>query len=172
MLDNAVRNILPNSKGTDLENVWHGTEVNLNVSALITEDYLPDVNMRLVFYKRLANCKNETDLHDLQVEMIDRFGLLPEPTKGLFRLAELRQFAQKLGIRKIEAGRTEGRLCFGDNTPVEPKIIITMIQNEPQTFQIQRNDQLKFRTNMETTDMRFSAVSGILNQLLSEMRIS
>ena len=172
MLDNAVRNILPNSKGTDLENVWAGTEVNLNVSALITEDYLPDVNMRLVFYKRIANCKNETDLHDLQVEMIDRFGLLPEPTKGLFKLAELRQFAQKLGIRKIEAGRTEGRLCFGDNTPVEPKIIITMIQNEPQKFQIQRNDQLKFRTNMETTDMRFSAVSGILNQLLSEMRIS
>ena len=168
MLDNAVRNIMPDSRSNGLEDLSLGTEVNLNVSALITEDYLPDINMRLVFYKRIANCKNEMDLYDLQVEMIDRFGLLPEPTKVLFKLAELRQLAQKLGIRKIEAGNNDGRLCFRDNTPVEPRTIIAMIQNEPQTFQIHRNDQLKFRANMGNTDMRFSTVTGILNQLISK----
>ena len=168
MLNNAVSNVMPDSRGDGLENLSHGTEVNLNVSALITEDYLPDINMRLVLYKRIANCENEIDLYDLQVEMIDRFGLLPEPTKVLFKLAELRQLAQKLGIRKIEAGNTDGRLCFRENTPVEPQTIIAMIQNEPQTFQIHRNDQLKFRADMGNTDMRFSAVSGILNQLISK----
>ena len=104
--------------------------------------------------------------------MIDRFGRLPEPTKGLFKLAELRQIAQKLGIKKVEAGQTDGRLCFSDNTPVEPKAIITMVQSEPQRYQIQRNDQLKFKANMINTDMRFSAVSGILNLLLSKTKIS
>ena len=104
--------------------------------------------------------------------MIDRFGLLPEPTKGLFKLAELRQIAQKLGIKKVEAGQTDGRLCFKDNTPVEPGTIITMVQSEPQRYQIQRNDQLKFKANMINTDMRFSAVSGILNLLLSKTKIS
>ena len=172
MLDNAVRNILPDSSSEELENLSNGTEVNLNVSALITEDYLPDINMRLVLYKRIANCKDDADLYDLQVEMIDRFGLLPEPTKGLFKLAELRQIAQKLGIKKVEAGQTDGRLCFGDNTPVEPNTIITMVQSEPQRYQIQRNDQLKFKANMINTEMRFSAVSGILNLLLSKTKIS
>ena len=172
MLDNAVRNILPDSSSAELENLSDGIEVNLNVSALITEDYLPDTNMRLVLYKRIANCKDDADLYDLQVEMIDRFGLLPEPTKGLFKLAELRQIAQRLGIKKVEAGQTDGRLCFSDNTPVEPKAIITMVQSEPQRYQIQRNDQLKFKANMINTDMRFSAVSGILNLLLSKTKIS
>ncbi len=74
-----------------------GVEVNLHIPALIPDDYLPDVNMRLTLYKRLSNCQTKEQLHELQVEMIDRFGLLPEQVKALFQLAELRQLGEQTG---------------------------------------------------------------------------
>src|SRR5690606_35635385 len=75
----------------------HGPEVDLKVPALLPNDYMPDVHMRLVLYKRIASAPNQAALDELQVEMIDRFGLLPEQAKNLFRLAELRQMALPLG---------------------------------------------------------------------------
>jgi transcription-repair coupling factor (superfamily II helicase) len=124
--------------------------------------------MRLTLYKRLANCKTETDLYDLQVEMIDRFGLLSEPIKALFKLAELRQAGEKLGIKKIEAGPTGGRLCFDIETPVEPITIIKMIQAAPRTYRLKNNDQLSFTLDMESHEQRFSEVAGILKHLMTE----
>src|SRR5690606_8383003 len=91
-----------------------GTEIELKVPALLPSDYMPDVHMRLVLYKRIASAPDQAALDELQVEMIDRFGLLPEAAKNLFRLAELRQMALPLGIQKIEAGPSGGRLVFKD----------------------------------------------------------
>jgi transcription-repair coupling factor (superfamily II helicase) len=84
------------------KNLDQGTEVNLRVPALIPDDYLPDVNGRLILYKRIAAATSNDELRSLQVEMIDRFGLLPEQVKVLFSITELKQQADKIGIKKIE----------------------------------------------------------------------
>ncbi len=60
------------------------SEIDLHLTALIPEAYLVDVPLRLQFYKRIANAKTTQDLDDIQVEMIDRFGLLPDVLKQLF----------------------------------------------------------------------------------------
>ncbi|MGX8249391.1 TRCF domain-containing protein, partial [Escherichia coli] len=93
-----------------------GPEINLRVPALIPEDYLPDVHARLILYKRIANASDEDGLKELQVEMIDRFGLLPEPTKNLMRLTLLKLQADKLGITKVDAGPQGGRIEFAAET--------------------------------------------------------
>ncbi|MBS1236524.1 MAG: transcription-repair coupling factor, partial [Proteobacteria bacterium] len=82
----------------------HGPEIDLRVPALIPADYLPDVHARLILYKRIAGAASTEELRELQVEMIDRFGLLPEPVKSLFSVTELKIKATPLGVRKIEAG--------------------------------------------------------------------
>jgi transcription-repair coupling factor (superfamily II helicase) len=159
----AVRN------GTELDfdaALDQGIEVNMHLPALIPDDYLPDVNMRLTLYKRLADCKTPSDLHELQVEMIDRFGLLPEPAKVLFQLAELKQIGEKLGLKKIEAGPNGGRLQFTSKTQVEPITIIKMVQKEPDTFRLQSNDQLSFTMPMDDAKQRFESVNNILLRLL------
>jgi len=166
MLERAV-NAIKNGKQTELGAALdQGIEVNLHLPALIPDDYLPDVNMRLTLYKRLANCQTERDLYELQVEMIDRFGLLPEPAKTLFELAKLRQMGERLGLIKIEAGPNGGRLKFSANTPVEPMTIIEMVQKRPGTFRLQNNDQLSFTTEMETAEERVDKLTFILNQLM------
>jgi transcription-repair coupling factor (superfamily II helicase) len=138
----------------------------MHLPALIPDDYLPDVNMRLTIYKRLSDCKTPPDLHELQVEMIDRFGLLPEPAKVLFQLAELKQKGEKLGLKKIEPGPNGGRLQFTSTTQVEPITIIKMVQKEPDTFRLQSNDQLSFTMPMDDAKQRFESVNNILGRLL------
>ena len=63
----------------------HGVEMDLHMPALIPEDYLPDVHTRLIMYKRIASAKEIGELDELQVEMIDRFGLFPPQVRTLFR---------------------------------------------------------------------------------------
>jgi len=167
MLDRAV-NAIRNGAKPDLDAALHqGIEVNMHLPALIPDGYLPDVNMRLTLYKRLSNCQTKDHLHELQVEMIDRFGLLPDEVRALFQLAELRQLGEQLGLKKIEAGPNGGRLQFTENTAVEPMTIVSMVQNNPAIFRLQNNDQLSFTMPMDSAEQRFSEVNKILQQLLT-----
>ena len=166
MLDRAVAAIRNGTQPDFDAALNQGLEVNMHLPALIPDDYLPDVNMRLTIYKRLADCQSKSDLHELQVEMIDRFGLIPEVSKTLFKLAELRLVGEQLGLKKIEAGLTHGRLQFKTTTIVEPITIIKMVQTKPSTYRLQNNDQLSFTMDMENPEQRFSIVHNILQELL------
>ena len=109
----------------------HGSEIKLHMPALIPEDYLPDINSRLILYKRIAAAGSEQELRDLQVEMIDRFGLLPAQVKNLFQVARLRLKAQDLGITAIEAGPEGGSIDFRTNTRVHPISLVKLVQSDP-----------------------------------------
>jgi len=112
LLERAV-NALKSGQQPELDKpLDHGAEVDLSVSALIPDDYLPDIHSRLIMYKRIASADNEDELRELQVEMIDRFGLLPDNVKNLFRVTSFKLKATPLGIRKIEFGKDGGRIIF------------------------------------------------------------
>ncbi|MFP4603260.1 MAG: transcription-repair coupling factor, partial [Halochromatium sp.] len=98
LLERAVE-ALKSGKTPELDRpLDHGAEIDLGLPALLPDDYLPDVHTRLVTYKRIASAADRAELKDLQVEMIDRFGLLPEPTKALFAVTELKLKVQPYGI--------------------------------------------------------------------------
>ncbi|RTE65705.1 transcription-repair coupling factor [Amphritea opalescens] len=142
-----------------------GVEINLRVPALIPDEYLPDVHNRLIMYKRIANGKNETDLKELQIEMIDRFGILPEQTKNLFRQTSLKLQAEQLGICKIDAGEKGGRIDFEADTAIDPFKLVQLVQQQPQKFQFGGSSQLKFTMKMDKIEQRFQAVEQLLQQL-------
>jgi transcription-repair coupling factor (superfamily II helicase) len=165
LLDNAVKAI-QQGKIPDIDaSIREGTEVALNIPALIPEDYLPDVNTRLIFYKRLANTRTDDELRELQVEMIDRFGLLPQPLKNLIRTTRLRQRAEGLGIRRIEAGPSGGKLEFTGDTPVDPLTIVRLVQQDPERYQLSGATELKLRAEMETVDKRLETIDALLDTL-------
>jgi len=142
-----------------------GTEVNLHSAALIPETYLPDVNGRLVLYKRIAAAKDEEELRQLRVEMIDRFGLLEAPTKHLFEIARLRLRAQALGIRTIEAGPTGGSIEFAESTTVDPLTLVQLVQSQSQTFKLAGANRLRFETDNAEIDQRAQFVDRLLDSL-------
>lgn len=165
MLERAVKAI-QNGEQPNLEQpLDSGTEVNLRIPALIPEDYLPDVHSRLMLYKRIASAKDDDELKELQVEMIDRFGLLPEQAKNLLRQTELKLQAEQLGIVKIDAGPQGGRIEFSATTKVDPMRLIELIQQQPKQFRFDGATALKFSLPMDTALQRFAMLDGLLEQI-------
>jgi transcription-repair coupling factor (superfamily II helicase) len=143
----------------------HGADVELHIPSLIPDTYLPDVHERLTLYKRIAGARDEDSLKDLQVEMVDRFGLLPEPAKHLFAVAALRLDATKLGMRKLELGPTGGRLHFLAKPNVDPMSVIRMIQSQPKTFAMDGPDKIKVKLELPDAASRVRAARGLLTTL-------
>src|SRR6202023_2489976 len=121
LLERAVA-ALKSGKPADLERPMDaGPEVELHLPALIPEDYVPDVRLRLVLYKRIASTQTREELDELKVEMIDRFGPMPSYAQSLFRTARIKLRAAELGIRKINAGPTGGHVIFEEQNKVDAK---------------------------------------------------
>lgn len=165
MLERAVKNLQEGkTAGANITGVQNN-EVNLRVPALIPDHYLPDTATRLVLYRRIACASDDESLNELQVEMIDRFGLLPDPVKNLFRQTSLRLRAQKMGIEKIEAGSSNLRIEFGAQTSVDPFTLVKLMQQFPTRYKLEDGKRLVIKEDLELAEARFEAVENLLLQL-------
>ncbi|QFU01338.1 Transcription-repair-coupling factor [Halomonas sp. THAF5a] len=165
MLDRAVKAIREGKTPNIEAPLDQGVEVSLNLPALIPDDYLHDVQQRLVMYKRIASAADEAELKELQVEMTDRFGLLPAPVKTLLRQTRLRQRAERLGIARLEAGPEKGRVIFSAQTAVDPLVLVQLIQQAPDHYRLDGADTLRFEADMAQEEARFAAVERLLETL-------
>jgi transcription-repair coupling factor (superfamily II helicase) len=162
LLDRAVR-ALKSGKIPDFDlSSEHETEVELHLPALIPDDYLGDVHARLTLYKRIASARSEDDLRDLQVEMIDRFGLLPDSVKQLFAVASLKLMATPLGIRKLDFGANGGRIVFREKPDVDPMLIIKLIQQLPRVYKLDGQDKLKITLDLPGATERIRSAQEAL----------
>ena len=165
LLERAVA-ALKAGKEADLERpADNGSEVELHVPALIPADYVPDVHLRLVLYKRIATTPTRDELDELKVEMIDRFGPLPPFTQSLFRATHLKLRAAKLGIRKIDAGATSGYIVFEQENKVDPKRVLKLIQGKPKEYRLEGSLKLRFAHIARTDDALFTRVEQLVDQL-------
>lgn len=155
LLDRAV-NALKKGEKIVLEDtlIAKDTEINLNINIIIPENYIPDIYTRLVLYKRIAKATNKDELKDIQIEMIDRFGLLPESVKHLLQVTELKIFARALGIRKITANAKGGSLEFVEKPNIDPMAIIMLIQKQSSKFKLEGPQRLKIINPMEKAEER------------------
>ncbi len=157
---------LKSGKTPELDKPLHeGPEIELRVPALLPDDYLPDVHARLVQYKRIANAENHAELKELQIEMIDRFGLLPDAAKNLFATTALKIEAEEIGIKKIAANEAGGRIEFGDKPNIDPALLIGLIQQSPNVYGFDGKNTFKFKIDMLEAEERFHTVSEMLAQL-------
>lgn len=165
MLEQTVK-ALERGEQPDLETpLAGGPEINLQIPALIPEDYLPDVFSRLALYKRIATCKNDGELDDLQVEMIDRYGLLPTAVKHLFVITRLRLEADRIGIKRIDANADAGRMEFASHTRVNPLVLVKLVQSAPNRYRLEGGTLLRFALDAQEPQQRIAAVEQLLQQL-------
>jgi transcription-repair coupling factor (superfamily II helicase) len=166
LLERAVA-ALKSGKVPELETPMdYGPEVDLQAAALIPEDYLPDIHARLVLYKRIANTETTEDLRELQVEMIDRFGLLPDAVKTLFAITELKQQAAKLGVKKIDANSGGGRIVFTASPTINTEQLIKLIQTEAQCYKFDGADKLRFIKPFSETGQKLEFIGELLRKLM------
>jgi transcription-repair coupling factor (superfamily II helicase) len=165
LLERAVA-ALKTGKQADLEKpVDAGPEVELHLPALIPEDYVPDVHLRLVLYKRIASTQTREELDELKVEMIDRFGPMPQYAQSLFRMAQIKLRAGELGIRKIDAGAASGYIIFEEENKIDSKRIIKLIQGKPKDYRLDGPLKLRFTHDARSEENLFTRIEMLVELL-------
>ncbi len=140
-------------------------EIEGCIPAIIPKTYVDDVHERLVLYKRIANCANDDALKELQIELIDRFGLLPEASKNLFASASLKLICEQLGVTKVYIDDDKALISFSDATPIEPIKIIKLVQQPGQHYQLKGQNQLIINQSMPEDRARFDEVGSLIRSL-------
>jgi transcription-repair coupling factor (superfamily II helicase) len=166
MLNEAVRSLKAGREPDLAAPLSSTTEINLRVPALLPSDFCGDVHERLSIYKRLANCESQPKIDDLQEELIDRFGKLPDPVKALIETHRLRVLAKSVGIIKIDAHGEAASLQFMEKPPIDPIKIITLIQKN-RHIKLAGQDKLRITANMPDLGARVNQVKQTIKQLLA-----
>ena len=150
----------------DLEAPLHaGADINLHIPALLPDDYVPDVHLRLILYKRISAAETHDELRELQVELIDRFGLLPDATKNLLRLAAIKKRATLLGIEKIDVADRGGYFVFGKDSRIDPLALIRLVQDDSRRYRLKGSHRLQIATELGDIEKRFVTIENLLERL-------
>ena len=144
-------------------------EINLHMPALIPDDYLGDVHQRLLFYKRISNTDTQEKLDNIRMELIDRFGIPPQPVKQLFSVHQIRLGAEQLGITKVDINSNGGYIEFSPDTPVQAISIIQLMQKNPTYYRMEGGQRLKVMVQLAEYDKRIQFIVELLNKLLGEL---
>lgn len=165
LLERAVRALKAGGE-LDMEDPWAaGADIDLGVAALIPDEYVPDVTLRLTLYKRVSSAQSPSALRELKVEMIDRFGLLPERAEQLFALAALRLRCETIGIDSIKAGAGSIRIEFKPKADVDPAALIQFIQRNPRKHRFDGATTIVAQWDQESAPERLEATTQLLDQL-------
>ncbi|MCG2634234.1 MAG: transcription-repair coupling factor [Gammaproteobacteria bacterium] len=165
LLERTVNN-LRNGTKIDLDEPLHRElEVNFHVPTLIPEDYMPDIHGRLVHYKRIANANTTNELNELKVELIDRFGALPEPLQTLFVATDIKLEARALGIKRVDAPVDGIRIEFEAEPRINHLALIELIQRQPHHYRMQGQSSLKCLTEQPELNDRIESVRALLVRL-------
>lgn len=165
LLEQAVTS-MKQGKELKLDGEMHGAEINLRIPSVISDDYLPDVHTRLILYKRIASARSDGELKELQVEMIDRFGMLPDSIKNLFRQTSIKLKAQDIGIAKIDAGQHGGSVEFCSDTQVDPLTIVQLVQKAPHIYRLDGATKLRFSAEFDDAEALLSGIEELMALLV------
>ncbi len=144
------------------------TDINLNIPTLIPEDYMPDVHLRLIFYKRISSTDNDSQIKSIKHELMDRFGVLPEFTSNLLEVTKLKNKANLMGIERIKLNNQYGRIYFHSSTTIESDLLIQLIHENNDKFQLYPDQSLGFKGDFLVSNEKIKEIEGLLNYLTTD----
>jgi len=143
--------------------------INLNIPARFPDAYIPDVHLRLTMYKRIAGAPSQELLHELQVEAIDRFGLLPDSAKNLFSIAELKIAATQCDVKEIELGPKGGQISFIKDPNINIDNLMRMIAKNPLEFRFHSADSIQVTRDMDNAEQRLALANEVLQAIKNDL---
>ncbi len=165
LLQRAVKSLREGKLPADIEPISPGADINIHAPALLSDDYLPDVHMRLMLYKRIASATEQEELREIKEEAIDRFGQLQPAGELLFKVATLKIAATPIGIKKIDAGPKGVRIDFTESPNIDAKVIIDLIHEQPHSYRMDGPNRLRIIGVMDKIEDRINAIEGFLSTL-------
>jgi transcription-repair coupling factor (superfamily II helicase) len=167
MLDESIKS-LNNGSEPNFDLASKNTiKIDLGESTLLPSEYIGDVNIRLNLYKRLSDINETEDLKEFKVELIDRFGQLPQPAENLLLSAELTIFSRKLGISIINFNKVYIHIEFNQEPNIQPSKLIQLIQSKPQQYQLLNNNTIRLRCDNPNIKERVNIALELLYKIKS-----
>ena len=166
LLKRTIKAIKNNTKFDIKDALVEEVEINSGIACIIPDTYLPDVHERLVLYKRIASAANDDELKELKIEMIDRFGPLPDQTNNLFESTSLKIQSKEIGILKINIYDEKLEITLNEKNLIDTSKIINLIQTKPQQFQLKNQNTLISNETMEADYSRIRGASKLIDSLV------
>jgi transcription-repair coupling factor (superfamily II helicase) len=164
MLEEAVAALRGGQEG-EVEDQW-SPRINLGTSVLIPEDYVPDLQVRLGLYRRLSGVETHDAIEAFAVELIDRFGPLPEEVRHLLDVVEIKGLCRQAGIEQIDAGPKGAVIAFRNKTFANPEGLIAFIREEGARVKLQPDHRLIYYANWATPEARLQGTRELLKRLV------
>jgi len=159
LLEQAIREM----KGEPGEEEAPEPEIRVPVAAYLPEDFVPDVQQRLSLYRRLSGRLTDQGLADLEGELLDRFGPLPDEARSLLQVVRLRQRLRELGLRRLEVADGHAVLTFAAPERLDLKCLLHLVQQRPRRYRLHPDQTLRVR--LDEGAFTLSAVQNCLKDV-------
>ena len=165
MLEEAIAKIKNGDQDDRLDesSSW-SPEINLNVTVLIPESFVKDLDVRLGLYRRLSNLRNSKDMDAFAAELIDRFGVLPKEVLMLINIMKIKNKCLEAGIIKLDGGPRGATVKFYDHKFVNPERLFQYIQSQGDSIKV-KDSTLVFRRDWFTTREKIEGVYSITSDI-------
>ncbi len=140
-------------------------QLNLGVAITIAEDYIPDLEVRMGLYRRISALKTTEEVDAMTVEMVDRFGTLPEPVENLLEVVRLKARCIPLHIASLDTGPGGAVLGFHRNQPPNPESVLRLVRDHPAQWKLRQDQKLVYHAKWSTPCERIRGVVALLSQL-------
>jgi len=147
------------------ENIW-SPQINIGASVLIPDGYVPDLNVRMSLYRRLGDLEDAQAIEAFAVELIDRFGPLPEEVDTLLKIVGIKQLCRAAHVEKLEAGPKGATLTSRNNAFARPDALVHLITEHSGTMRVRPDQKLVIMRNWDTPEARIKGTKAILTQLV------
>jgi len=169
LLERAVQ-ALKQGRVPDPDEPLHGgSEIDLGIPALIPDDYVYDIHQRLMLYKRISSAHEQSELDDIRVELIDRFGLLPDYLKNLFAISEIKLRSNSMGITHIKTTDSIIKIQFDEQPKINHVKLIELIQTQSNTYRFDGKHTLSVLKVGEEIEQRVTQIYDVI-AILSEQQ--
>lgn len=160
-----LKEALATARGEDIDDIELDPEINLKIPALIPDQYIPDIRLRLGYYKALSDIENEAELEAIEGELKDQFGPIPEPVTNLMGLMLIRHVCKKLKVRDVSAGVKSISLLFTEKTPLKTETLIALASRENKKYSITPDSRLNIRLSNQTWTLVYEELCLLLKQV-------
>jgi len=140
-------------------------QITVGMPVLIPEDYVSDLPVRLSLYRRLADLETEEEIENFAAELRDRFGVLPDEVRYLFKVAAIKGYCRRANVEKVDAGPKGAVISFRDNSFAQPDRLVYFIKQHGKAAKVRPDMKVVFLQDWETPEERLAGTTEILRQL-------
>ncbi|MDE3059711.1 MAG: transcription-repair coupling factor [Pseudomonadota bacterium] len=140
-------------------------QINLGLSVLIPETYVSDLQLRLGLYRRMAGLQADADIDSFSVELIDRFGPMPEETRHLIAVLSIKLLCRRAGIERMDIGPKGAVISFHNNVFAKPEALLTYVSRHARTLKARPDQKLVFTHEWKDAEDKVAVIKKLAGEI-------